>query len=233
MKKSRILILIVFTVSVVSIVFPLFSPDTSFLKNEAILGLIITVLVTLTIVSFLLEFESIARGSKEIALVSTLGTVSAVSRIPFAAIPSMQPCTYLIICSGYIFGPVAGFTVGALTALISNIILGQGPWTPYQMFAWGLAGFSSAYIRKFNLKRTGLMAFGFIWGYIFGLIMNIWFWGFFIYPHTFITFLAVEAYSIWFDTLHAIGNATFLGLLGIRTIKILERFKKRFQVVLE
>ena len=99
-----------------------------------------TLMVVLVILAFFFEFESAAMGAKEIALVAMLGTISAAVRIPFAAIPNVQPCTFIIICSGYIFGPLAGFMVGAVTALVSNLFLGQGPWTPYQMLAWGLAG---------------------------------------------------------------------------------------------
>jgi energy-coupling factor transport system substrate-specific component len=180
--------------------------------------------------AFIFEFEDTAPGSKEIALVSMLATISAVLRIPFAAIPGMQPCTYLIICSGYVFGPVAGFMVGAVTALVSNFFLGQGPWTPYQMFAWGLAGVSAAYIRHFNPDRKMLALFGILWGYVFGWIMNLWFWTSFVYPLTLTTFAASLLNSIWFDTFHAVGNAAFLWLFGLKTITILERFKKRFSV---
>jgi len=75
-------------------------------------GVIATALVVLTGIAFVLEFETAAVSSKEIALIAMLGTISAVLRVPFAAIPNVQPCTYLIICSGYVFGSVVGFTVG-------------------------------------------------------------------------------------------------------------------------
>lgn len=193
-------------------------------------GLTATVLVVLAILAFFFEFEAIAISSKEIALVAMLGTISAVSRIPFAVIPNIQPCTYIIICSGYVFGPVAGFMVGAITALVSNFFLGQGPWTLYQMFAWGMAGVSAAYLRRFNLGRTSLIIFGVIWGYLYGWIMNTWFWASFIYPLTFKTFLTYQLTGIWFDTFHALGNAVFLGAFGQKTIAILQRFKMRFSI---
>ena len=157
-----------------------------------------------------------------------LGTISAVARVPFAAIPSVQPCTFFIICSGYVFGPLAGFMVGAVTALVSNFFLGQGPWTPYQMLAWGLVGVSAAYFRKFKPGRISLIIFGIVWGYLYGWIMNTWFWVSMAYPLTFKTFFVYQVTSIWFDTLHAISNAIFLGFFGVKIIGILERFKKRF-----
>jgi energy-coupling factor transport system substrate-specific component len=118
--------------------------------------------------------------------------------------------------------------VGAITALVSNFFLGQGPWTPYQMFAWGLAGVSAAYIKQLKLGRTGLIIFGALWGYFYGWIVNTWFWLSFIYPLTLKTFCLYQLNSLWFDTLHAIGNALFLGLFGVKTIAILERFRQRF-----
>jgi len=221
MRKSYSVLIIVFLVGAAAFALPLFDVSVNW-------GLISTVMVILAIIAFYFEFEAMAVSSKEIALVAMLGTLSAVVRIPFAAIPSVQPSTYLIICFGYVFGPVAGFMVGAVTALVSNLFLGQGPWTPYQMFAWGLAGVSAAYLRRFNLNRLWLVVLGLLWGFLYGWLVNVWFWASFIYPLTWKTFLFYQLNSLWFDTFHAIGNVFFLGIFGMKTIAILERFKKRF-----
>lgn len=226
MRKSYIFLALIFVIGMAAFVIPLFPscPLNAFLNW----GLVATIVVILAIIAFFFEFEVAAVSSKEIALVAMLGTISAILRVPFAAIPGVQPCTFLVICSGYVFGPVAGFMVGAMTALVSNFFLGQGPWTPYQMLAWGLAGVSAAYIRRFNLRRIWLVIFGIFWGYLYGVIINAWFWASFVYPLTLRTFVVTEINSLWFDTFHAIGNALFLGLFGMKTIAILERFRKRF-----
>ncbi len=174
MKKSYICLMLIIIIGMAAFLKPVFSPSSW--ENIFNWGLIATLLVILAILAFFFEFEEAALSSKEIALVAMLGTISAVARVPFAAIPSVQPCTFFVICSGYVFGPVAGFMVGAVTALVSNFFLGQGPWTPYQMLAWGLAGVSAAYFRKFKPGRIGMIIFGIAWGYIYGWIMNIWFW---------------------------------------------------------
>ncbi len=194
-------------------------------------GLIATILVVLVILAFMSEFSTAKVGSREIAVIAMLSAVSVVSRIPFAAVPSVQPCTYLIACSGYVFGPIAGFMVGAMTALVSNFFLGQGPWTPYQMIAWGLVGITATGLRHFGLKRQWLIVFGIVWGYLFGWITNTWFWVSFIYPLTLRTWLVAQLNSVWFDTLHAASNAVLLGFLGMKTIAILERYKKHFSWV--
>ena len=228
MKKSHLLLIIIVIIGVIAFVLPALPGST--LGNSINWGIITTALVILCIVAFLFEFEGTVHNSKEIALISMMATLSAALRIPLAAIPGVQPCTFLIICTGYVFGPIAGFMVGAMTALISNFFLGQGPWTPYQMLAWGLIGIIAAYFRRFHPRRKALAFFGLLCGYIYGAIINIWFWSSFIYPLTITTFTASMLNSIWFDTLHAVANVTFLAIFGMRTITILERFKKRFSI---
>jgi len=263
-KQSPLALLISLGVGL-SICFVLM-PSLNALVNWALMA---TVLAVLVILAFFFSFESIAQSSKEIALISMLATMSAVLRIPFGAIPGFQPCTFLIICSGYVFGPVSGFMVGAMTPLISNFFLGQGPWTLYQMLAWGLIGCGAGYLGRFMrrstpeyviavsqspepfasrhserseeshfvqdsfreaipLTRKWLVSFGVISAFIFGLIMNIYFWLYFAGPLTLSTLLFAELSSFWFDVSHAVGNALFLGLFGTRTIAIMERYKKRF-----
>ena len=227
MNKKYIFIALTIALATCAFISPLFSPSPlDILSNWALLG---TALIGLTSAAFFFQFEGAAAGSKEVALVGMLGTVSAVLRIPFAAVPSVQPCTYMIICAGYAFGPTAGFMVGAITALVSNFFLGQGPWTIFQIFAWGMAGVSASYLRRFNLDRKGLIALGIAWGYFFGWIMNAWYWAAFVYPLTPRTFIVAQLNSVWFDTAHAVGNAIFLGVFGTRTIAILERFREKFQ----
>ncbi|MDO8491033.1 MAG: ECF transporter S component [Dehalococcoidia bacterium] len=226
MRKSHIFLGLVLVMGLAIVLLPVLSQGAFDLSVNW--GLISGAMVVLMILAFFLEFQETATSSKEIAVVAMLGTLSAVLRIPFAAIPSVQPSTYLIICTGYVFGPVSGFMVGALTALVSDLFLGLGPWTPLQMVAWGLAGVSAGYMRRFNLNRFGLVALGVAWGYLFGLIMDSWFWASFVYPLTFRSFVAAKVSGLWFDSFHAIGNAIFLGVFGLRTIAILERFRKRF-----
>lgn len=106
-------------------IYGLMYPDSAlgFLGN----WLILLVLVVVGILgAFVLEFESANIGAKEVSLIAVLSSVASVSRIPFAGFLSFQPCTFIIICTGYVFGPVAGFMTGATTALVSNIFIGQG-----------------------------------------------------------------------------------------------------------
>ena len=73
--------------------------------------------------------------------------------------------------------------------------------------------------------------FGICWGILFGLITDAWMWVAFVYPLTLRTLLVTLLSSVGFDAMHAAGNALFLGLLGVRTIRILERYHRQFNWV--
>jgi energy-coupling factor transport system substrate-specific component len=98
------------------------------------------------------------------------------------------------------------------------------------MIAWGLAGLSAGFLSRLRLNRPLLIILGIIWGYLYGLITNLWFWTAYVYPLTINSLLVTELNAIWFDTLHAAGNAVFIGMLGMKTIAVLDRFKRRFSI---
>jgi len=168
--------------------------------------------------------------SRELVLLAVLSAVAAVSRIPFAALPSVQPVSAIVILSAYVFGAEAGLIIGALAALVSNLYFGQGPWTPWQMFSWGLMGLTAGWLRNTWIlrKRTGMLAFGFIWGFLFGWIMNIWY--IISLPDAFSWGLVAAAYasSFYFDLAHALSNVVFLSILAGSWVKVLERFRKKY-----
>ncbi|OPX84127.1 MAG: hypothetical protein A4E53_03902 [Pelotomaculum sp. PtaB.Bin104] len=189
-------------------------------------------IVGVTIVFLYWGFEQSPASPREIAVIAVLGAVAALGRVSLAALPNIQPVTFLVIISGYVFGARTGFMVGSTAALASNFFLSQGPWTPWQMFAWGLAGACAAYFRAAfpGARKWALALFHFAWGYLFGCIMNIWTWTAFIYPLSWQSFLATWAASLWFDSLHAAGNVLFYLFFGEGVIKILNRIKKKIEV---
>ncbi|HHY90522.1 MAG TPA: ECF transporter S component, partial [Clostridiales bacterium] len=142
---------------------------------------------------------------------------------------NIQPATFFVLLSGYVFGPVYGFMVGAVAGLISNSFLGHGPWTPWQMIAWGAAGMSAGLLKKVlsKPKRIPLSIFAFCWGFLYDYIMNLWHWIAFISPHTLSTLIAVNAASFYFDLMHALGNFILMYLFGKNLINVLSRFKDK------
>lgn len=185
---------------------------------------------------FFWTFEVGRTNSREVAVIAALAAVAAVLRLPFAGIPGLQPTTMLVAVSGLAFGWRAGCAVGATAALVSNFFLGQGPWTPWQMLAWGLVGATAGPFGRATGAGPGrlwMAGFLFGWGYLYGAVMNLWFWLTFISPLTWGSFAAVEAASFWFDTLHAAGNVLFYLLAGPDLVRVLRRFRKRMTFSVE
>lgn len=193
-------------------------------------GLTLGTLAILGVVAW--AYEHSRFSSKEVALLVALAALAALGRVPFAAIPSVQPTTVVVLLSGLVFGPLAGMIVGLSAAWGSNCFLGQGPWTLWQMLAWGLVGWTAGWIGYLlpGGGRGTLMVLGIGWGYLFGWIMNAWYWCTFIYPLTLKSWLLVNAASFWFDTLHALGNVVFVWILGGKLLSILRRFRRRLAI---
>lgn len=193
-------------------------------------------LAVLLLAVLFVRFEEGEYGSREVAVVGAMAAAGAAGRVLFAAIPGLQPATFIAMAAGHVFGAEMGFMTGALIALLSNLFLGQGPWTPWQMLAWGGAGAVGALTARLRGGRSrvhALTAACTAWGYIFGWFMNLWFWVSFVYPLTLRTYLAACAASLWFDTFHAAGNLLFAAVLAAPVVTMLERFRARFSVAFE
>ena len=125
----------------------------------------------LTLVLFISGFEKKEIGTRRMVIVSVMVALSVVGRF----IPFFKPVTALTIITAIYLGGEAGFAVGAFSALLSNFYFGQGPWTPFQMLAWGLigllAGSLSAPLKK---SRAFLLIFGVLSGLVYSLAMDTW-----------------------------------------------------------
>lgn len=190
-------------------------------------------IVLISILFFVARFENKKIEARELVLLAVLAAIAAVGRIPFASIPSVQPTTFVIMMSGFVFGAESGLIIGAVAALASNMILGQGPWTPWQMVAWGLVGLTAGLVSKSWIMHSkwGRILFGILWGFFFGWIMNIWSLLAFTQISNAINIQSIVTYivgSALFDLMHSISNVIFLLLFGESWIKILNRFKGKY-----
>src|SRR3954453_16787043 len=111
--------------------------------------------------------------AKELALVATLGGLAAASRVLFHPLPDVLPMTALVIACGAALGPGPGAAVGAIGALVSNFVLGQGLWTPWQMLGWALCGAAGGLLRPLVRTRLGFAAVGATLAFAFGAIQNL------------------------------------------------------------
>ena len=178
----------------------------------------------------LVLYERTRGGARELGLVAVLVAAATAGRIAFAAIPSAQPVTAIAIVTGVALGPRAGVAVGAGAALLSNTFLGQGPWTPWQMLLWGLAGASGGWLAPLlRRSRIALMAFGGAWGLVFGAGMDVWQLAAFGPALTLPAFIAVHARAVPFDLVHALTNVILLGVAGMPLIALLDRSARRMR----
>src|SRR5215208_873004 len=178
-------------------------------------------------------YERSRPAARVLALVAALAALAAIGRVAFAAFPNVKPTTDIVLLSGYSLGGPAGFAAGALAALVSNVFLGQGPWTPWQMAAWGLVGLGGAGLGRLthhDLGRLGLAAACGAAGLLFGTIMNLYTWIAFSGDHTLAKLETIIVTSAWFDAAHVIGNVAFCLMFGPALARMLGRFRARSEV---
>lgn len=122
------------------------------------------VIIMVSMIPFFVGFESRKPQARELVCIAVMCAIAVASRAAFIMFPSFKPIIGIIIIAGIAFGPAAGFLTGSLSAFVSNFIFGQGPWTPWQMFAYGLAGFIAGLLAKSGLikpeKRIPVTVFG-------------------------------------------------------------------------
>jgi energy-coupling factor transport system substrate-specific component len=167
-------------------------------------------------------------ASKTLALVATLAAAAAAGRVLFAAVPGVQPVTVVAVAAGAALGARAGFGVGALAALVSNFFLGQGPWTPWQMLAWGGCGVVGALAAPLIRRRLPFALLCFVLGFAFSGLMDVWEWYSF-YPHTWAALTVQLGRGFWFDAAHAIGNVVIALVAGPELRRLLERYGRRLR----
>ncbi|MFD2671089.1 ECF transporter S component [Marinicrinis sediminis] len=195
--------------------------------------LLMLLLVTLFLLPFFHRFELRSLEAREVVPIAVLVAVAAVSRIPFALLPSIQPTTFVIMITAAVFGAETGFLVGALAAVVSNLFLGHGPWTLWQMLAWGSVGGAAGMLRHTWLMRTlsGRLIFGVLAGFLFGWIMNLSGVIILLGDFSWSAFFAYYAASFYFDLMHALGNVFFISLFSVSWMKVLHRYKRKYQIL--
>ena len=133
-------------------------------------GLLTLLVGCAAVAVFFCGFEAGRPALRQIVPTATLGALAAAGRILFAPIPDFKPVSAICIIAGAVFGKHSGFMVGALAALCSNFFFGQGPWTPWQMYAWGLVGYIAGALAQtgmFELTKTPPSPMRQAWGRLF------------------------------------------------------------------
>jgi len=193
--------------------------------------------------SFAIVFASLAAAfwwyerseppAKLLAVVATLAALAALGRDAFAAVPDVKPITAIVLVGGLAFGARPGFAIGAISALTSNILLGEGPWTPWQMLGWGLVGlFGAALGAIFRSRRPPPLLLALACALaagLFNLVLDIYTWtgtG----SHTLAGFGLVLGSALVFDLTHVGASFAFGLVFGPGLLRMLTRVKARLQV---
>ena len=177
-------------------------------------------------------YERSRPSSRTVAAVASMAALATLGRLAFAPLPNVKPTTDIVLIAGFALGGAPGFAVGAVAAIASNIVFGQGPWTPWQMLAWGLVGLGGAALgrRGRPLPRVPMALVCAAAGFAYGLVLNFSTWVSFAGQHSFAQFLAIEGEAFPFDLAHATGNFFFYLAFGPGLVRVLGRFRARLEI---
>ena len=192
-------------------------------------------IIFMTMVPFFMLFESRRARAREVVIVAAMCVICVAGRVAFAAFPQVKPVSALVIISGICLGSEAGFMIGALSGFCSNFYFGQGPWTPWQMFAFGIIGFLSGilrmlFIRKDNTpRRISISLFAFISVMvIYGGIMNTSTVLMYEPEPTLMMIAAACGTGFIFDLTHALSTVVFIFIFAKPLFEKIIRVKKKF-----
>ena len=192
-----------------------------------------TALLALVLATGFAWYERRRPPARIVALVAALAALAVVGRLAFAVVPNVKPTTDIVLFAGFALGPIPGFAVGAVTALVSNIFLGQGPWTAWQMVAWGGVGVAGAGLAKaYGDREVGRLTLAIacgLAGLAFGAVLDVYQTSL-AARQDLPTYLAVSGTSLPYNLAHAIGNVVFCLLIGPAFIRALRRYRRRFEV---
>ena len=193
-------------------------------------------IIVISIFIFLWSFEKRKPKTREIVTLAVMTALAVVGRLAFFMTPQVKPCAAIIIITGVMLGRQSGFLCGALMAFVSGFFFGQGPWTPWQMIAFGIIGFLSGVLfSKKNIKyaynKWIISIYGFLATFvIYGFILDTA--TVFMYTDTpkTETFVATYLSGIGFNLIHAASTFVVLFLISNATIKKLERLKIKYKM---
>ncbi len=193
----------------------------------------VLVILALVIVGGFAWFERTRPSARIVAAVAALAALGVAGRVAFAPIPNVVATTDVALLAGYTLGGAPGFVVGALSGLVSNFWLGQGPWTPWQMAGWGMVGIAGALLARAGgrrLGRWGLAAVGALAGLGYGALLDLSVMVNFGGEQSLDRYLALSARGIPFNLAHAAGNAALMAAAGPALVRMLDRYRERFEV---
>jgi hypothetical protein len=177
-------------------------------------------------------YERARPDARMVALIATLAAFAALGRIAFAAVPNVKPTTDIVLITGYTLGGAPGFAVGAIAGLTSNFFFGQGPWTTWQMAAWGATGVIGASLAILTRRRIGRVPLALVCcavGFAFTAFQDLGDWVNFS-DHSASQLGVYVGKGLGFDAVHAAACLAFALAFGPALRRSIERFATRLHV---
>ena len=193
-------------------------------KKHLLVSLTVAVL---SLLLFFAGFEKKSTGTRRLVLVAVMTALCVIGRL----IPFFKPITALTVITAMYLGGEAGFLVGSLSTLLSDFYFGQGPWTAFQMLAWGLIGLFAGILSKpLKRSRVFLLIFGVLTGIIYSFVMDIWTVLWYNGTFSFDFYLTAISSAVPFMIMYAVSNFIFLFFLAKPFGEKLQRVKIKYGV---
>lgn len=184
---------------------------------------------------FFMVFEGRKPHARELLTIAVLAAIAVAGRAAFFMVPSFKPVAAVVIIAAVSFGAESGFLVGAISMLASNMLFGQGPWTPWQMFAMGIIGFLAGILFQkgwLKARKISLCIYGFLAAvFIYGGIMNPASLLMMSYSITWKNLLAIYMSGLPVDLVHASATVIFLWIASKPMLEKLERIKVKYGMI--
>ena len=198
-------------------------------------------MICLAMLPFAMVFEDRRPQARELLLIAVLSGLAVVGRMAFFMVPGFKPVTAIVIIAGIGLGAEAGFLTGAVSGFVSNFFFGQGPWTPWQMFCFGLIGFLAGLIfhrnRWLARQKEGVIRF---WECAFGAVTTMGIYGVIMDFSTIVTFSSGFSWELFgarllsgvpYNLVHAASTVVFLLFLARPMEQKLDRIKKKYGIL--
>lgn len=230
-KRTKISILLILFAIPFLIFFGIFFLND---RSESFIALCI---IGLAMIPFCMVFEDRRPQAREILLIAVMAAIAVVGRMAFFMLPQFKPVTAIVIITGISLGAEAGFLTGAITGFVSNFFFGQGPWTPWQMFAFGIIGFLAGLLfrgkrEKYKKNKLILCLYGGIATLvIYGFLMDTSSVSMFGTGFSWKTLMAMYVSGLPFNIVHGISTMVFLFFLAGPMDRKLERIKKKYGIL--
>jgi len=184
---------------------------------------------------FFMAFEGKKPKAEELVIISVLCAIAVLGRCAFYTLSQFKPTLAVVIIVGTAFGGEVGFLVGAISAFVSNMFFGQGPWTPWQMLATGVVGlFAGVIFKSLNVKKSRIALC------VYGGLATILLYGGILNPASVIMYqpevtlqeiLTFYISGLPFDLIHAESTVFFLWLIAVPMLNSLDRVKSKYGIM--